>query len=83
MQTDTEHKILFTSAEIANIWSGYINDSIANCTIGQFLSHVEDAEIRSILEFALQLSQAHLQKSKLFFNEEQHPIPDGFSDELD
>lgn len=32
------------------------------CTIGCFLNQVEDQEIRSVLEFALALSQAHVQK---------------------
>lgn len=79
----TEHKLLLTSAEIANIWSGYINDSLAVCTLGNYLSHVEDTEIRSVLEFAMQLSRAHVQKLKSIFIEEQFPVPDGFSEKLD
>jgi Protein of unknown function (DUF3231) len=79
----TEHKIQLTSAEIANIWSSYMNDSLAICTLGTFLSQVEDKEIRSILEFAMLLSQAHVQKLKSFFTEEQHPIPYGFLENTD
>jgi hypothetical protein len=79
----TEHKIKLTSAEIANIWTNYMSDSAAICTLGTFLSHVEDKEIQSVLEFALQLSQAHKQKTEAFFREEQHPIPDGFSEKTD
>lgn len=75
----TNHKIELTSAEIANLWSNYMSDTSAICTIGSFLSHVDDTEIRSILEFAIQLSQAHVQKLQSIFTEEQHPIPDGFS----
>jgi hypothetical protein len=43
------------------------------------MTHVEDKEIRSIIEFTLQLSEAHVQKLQAFFNEEQEPIPHGFS----
>jgi hypothetical protein len=75
----TEHNIKLTSAEIANIWSNYMSDSAAICTLGSFLSHVEDKEIKSSLEFAERVSQAHIQKIEAFFREEQHPIPDGFS----
>lgn len=75
----TNHKIELTSAEIANLWSNYMSDTSAICTIGTFLSHVEDTEIRSALEFAMQLSQAHVQKLQSIFTEEQHPIPEGFS----
>ncbi len=56
-----------------------MSDTSAICTIGTFLSHVEDTEIRSALEFAMQLSQAHVQKLQSIFTEEQHPIPEGFS----
>jgi hypothetical protein len=79
----TEHKILLTSAEVGNLWSAYLNDTFAVCTIGVYLSKVEDTEIRSVLEFAWQLSQAHVKKLKSFFVEEQYPVPDGFSEKLD
>lgn len=36
----TEHKIDLTSSDIANIWQAYMNDSMAICTIGIFLSHI-------------------------------------------
>ncbi|HEY0826613.1 MAG TPA: DUF3231 family protein [Bacilli bacterium] len=79
----TEHKIKFTSAEIANLWTSYMNDSMAICTVGSFLKHVEDIEIRSVLELSMQLSQAHIKKLESFFLEENLPIPDGFSEEVD
>ncbi|NHN30534.1 DUF3231 family protein [Paenibacillus agricola] len=79
----THHKINLTSAEIANIWTNYQNDTMAVCTIGFFLIHVEDVETRSVLEYAYQQSQAHINKLKAFFNEEQFPIPAGFQPEVD
>jgi hypothetical protein len=79
----TRHKVDLTSAEIANIWTNYLNDTMAVCTIGFFLAHVEDEETRNVLEYAYQLSQVHIQKLKLFFEEEQFPIPMGFSWETD
>jgi hypothetical protein len=79
----TEHKIALSSSEIANIWGAYLNDTMAVCTIGTFLSHVEDQEVRSVLEFAMQTSQAHVKKLKSFFIEEQFPVPQGFSVEFD
>jgi hypothetical protein len=81
--TQTEHNIKLTSAEIANMWTNYMNDSAAICILETFLSHVEDTEIRTVTEFALKLSQAHVQKIQSFFTEEQHPIPDGFSVKTD
>ena len=79
----TEHKVELSASEIANIWQSYMNDTLAICTIGTFLSNVKDQEFRSVLEFAMQISQAHAQKLKSFFNEEQLPVPDGFSVESD
>ncbi|HEY0826612.1 MAG TPA: DUF3231 family protein [Bacilli bacterium] len=75
----TEHKINLASSEIANLWTNYMSDTAAICTLSSYLAHVEDEQIRSIIEFALKLSEVHVQKIKALFNEEQHPIPDGFS----
>lgn len=82
-KTLTEHQIKLTSAEIASLWTSYMNNSLSLCTIGTFLSHTEDIEIASVLRFALDISMAHVQKIKSFFNEEQLPVPDGFSMEND
>jgi hypothetical protein len=79
----TEHHIKLTSAEIASLWTGYMNDSMSICTIGSFLSHVEDKETQSVLDFAFQVSQTHIQKLKAFCDEEQLPVPDGFSPDAD
>ncbi|MCM2531718.1 DUF3231 family protein [Neobacillus pocheonensis] len=83
MKLLTNHKIELTSAEIANLWTNYMSDTSAICIIGTFLSHVEDTEIRSVLEFAMQLSQAHVQKLQSIYTEEQYPLPVGFSENTD
>jgi hypothetical protein len=44
---------------------------------------VEDIEIKSVLEYSLHLSKAHIQKLEALFTEEQLPIPEGFSEEKD
>jgi hypothetical protein len=79
----TEHAIKLTAAEIANLWTSYMNDTLAVCTIGRFLSHVEDKEIEAVLNNALELSKAHIAKLKSFFNEEQITTPQGFSEKDD
>ncbi|WP_227938401.1 DUF3231 family protein [Alkalihalobacillus deserti] len=80
---ETEHKIEFKSAEIANLWTSYMKETMSICIIENFLSNVEDREIRSVLDFTLQLSKVRVQKLTSFFNEEQLPVPDGFSIEAD
>ncbi len=79
----TEHSVKLTSAEIGHLWTIYMNDSMSICTIGHFLSQVEDEQIQSILTFALTLAKAHIQKLQDLFTEEQLPVPDGFSEQAD
>jgi len=79
----TEHKIEMTSAEVANIWSAFMNDTLAVCMLGSFLSHIEDQEVHAVLDGAMKISQTHVQKLKSLFTEEKLPIPDGFSETKD
>lgn len=73
--------VRLTSAEIANLWSQYVNDSMSICVLKYYLKNVQDKEIRSILEFALELSERHLQKIREFLDDDKYPIPMGFTDE--
>jgi hypothetical protein len=77
MQND--HKVRLTSAEIANLWTQYMNDSMAACIFTHFLKHIEDQDIYDVVEFAKGLSHSHMEQIKVFFNEENFPIPKGFT----
>lgn len=68
------------STEIANVWSSYMNDSMAVCVLQHFLDKTEDAEVRSVLEYALQLAQKHMQTVTNLLHQEQAAIPQGFTD---
>ncbi|RPF50098.1 DUF3231 family protein [Aquisalibacillus elongatus] len=72
-----------TSAEVTNLWNTYMNDSGAICHLKYELSHVEDEEIKSVLQYALEMSQSHVKQIEDFYNQEGHPIPRGFSIEED
>ncbi|MET3291014.1 UNVERIFIED_CONTAM: spore coat protein CotF [Brevibacillus sp. OAP136] len=76
-----ERNIRLTSAEIGNLWITYMSDSMAVCVITYFLEKVEDAETRSVLEYALSLSKQHVQRITEIFKSENSPIPQGFTDE--
>ena len=82
-KVETPHNVKLTSAEMGNLWTLFMNDTLSICSLGHFLSHVEDEQIRSVLEFAMTLAKAHVEKLKSFFNEEQIPIPYGFSEQTD
>lgn len=78
--SNISHQVDLTSSEIANLWSQYINDSMSICVLSYYLQHVKDPDIRSILEFALKLSQTHIEKLRVFFEKENYPIPQGFTE---
>jgi hypothetical protein len=69
-----------TATELANLWTQYMNDSMAICVQKYMLEKVEDPDIRSILEFGLSLAQRHIGCIKEFFTGENYPIPDGFTE---
>ena len=77
----TEHHTQLTSAEIASIWTAYMNDSMSKCVLGYFLKDVEDQEIRSIIQHAYELTSTHIEKLTHIFQKEQFPLPTGFTSE--
>jgi hypothetical protein len=75
--------IKLTSAEISTLWSTYMSDSAAACIVTHFLETVEDSEIKSEIEFALNISKTHLEEIKDIFTQENYAIPIGFSIDRD
>jgi hypothetical protein len=76
-----KHNIQLTSSEVANLWTNYIGDSMSICVFKYFLAHVDDREINTILEHAIDLSRQHVKTIKDIFQEEGIPVPKGFTDE--
>lgn len=76
-------QIRLTAGEIAQLWMQYLNDSSSVCVITYFLEKAEDDEIKSIIEFALELSKSHVKKITSILTEEKNTIPRGFSIEED
>ncbi|MDR3563700.1 MAG: DUF3231 family protein [Negativicutes bacterium] len=68
------------STEIGALWTHYMNDTMASCYLKYFLHKAKDLEIRSLLEFALGLSQKHIESITRIFKQEGIPIPAGYSD---
>jgi hypothetical protein len=80
---NTSHNVRLTGPELANLWSQYMNDSLAICVIRYGIEKAQDKDVRAILEFALGLSQSHIEKIKPFLTKENYPIPQGFTKEED
>ena len=73
-------QIRLTSGELTQL---VMQDSASVCTLSYFLERAEDTEIKPIIEHALKLSQAHLQKINTILTEEKHKVPHGFKVEED
>jgi len=70
-----------TSAEMAKLWATYMGNSMAKCILRYYLQHVEDKDIKTLLENALQLSEEFLKTIKGIFTKESFPIPKGFTED--
>jgi len=81
MSAETNHNIKLTSTELSALWTTYMNDTMAICVLSHFLKHIEDAEIKPVIEYALQLSNEHIQTVTEIFKNEDFPIPDGFGNQ--
>jgi Protein of unknown function (DUF3231) len=69
-----------TAAEVSALWIQYMGDSMAICVYKYFLKSVENNEIKSILEFALQLAEGHITKIAGIFESANFQIPMGFKE---
>jgi len=74
------HRAKLTSSEVANLWTQYMNDSMAVCLITHALSKVEDPDVRAVLEQAQSLSRSHIRSITPLFEHDGFPLPKGFTD---
>jgi hypothetical protein len=75
-----EHDVKLTSAEMAVLWSQYMADTMGICVFKYFLQHVDDADTRGLMEHSVKLAEGHIQTLTRLFNQEDFPIPIGFTD---
>ncbi|WP_068677334.1 DUF3231 family protein [Oceanobacillus sp. Castelsardo] len=78
-----DKNINLTSAEIASLWTGYMNDSMVKCVLGFMLRHIEDSDIKPVVQYAYDISSSRLEKLITLFNKEEYAIPNGFTEEKD
>jgi len=79
MEVNTMEKL--TSAEMGKLWVTYVGNSMATCILSYYLQHVEDKEIKTLVENALTLSQKFMKGIEEIFKKEDFPIPIAFSEE--
>lgn len=75
-----ESTINLTSSEIGSLWSGYMNDSMSKQILGVMLKHIEDPDIKPIVQQAYDLSSSHIEELVSIFEQEQYAIPNGFTE---
>lgn len=79
MQEDTNLRL--TSSEISVVWSSYQNNSFSTCILKYFLANVDDTQIKSVLQFALDISVKNFNICKEILQKDNQPLPVGFTDE--
>ncbi|MBT2687729.1 DUF3231 family protein [Bacillus sp. ISL-47] len=70
-----------TSAEMGKLWATYMGNSMSSLILRYFLQHVEDKEIKLLLQNGLHLSETFMKTIKVFFEKDNFPIPLGFTDD--
>lgn len=73
------HHVKLTSAEIAALWTQYMNDTAGLCFNTYMLEHLQDSDIRKVFQEAVMLSSRHVNTIKKFLEDEGFPIPIGFT----
>jgi hypothetical protein len=68
-----------TSAEMGKLWATYIGNTMSECIISYFLQHVDDEDIKTLLENALTITKDFKKKIEDIFNKDQFPVPIGFT----
>jgi hypothetical protein len=77
--TDLHEKL--TAAEQGKLWATYIGNSMSICVLTYMLNHVEDPDIKTVLENGLSLSEQFVQIIKDIYAHENYPVPKGFTEE--
>ena len=77
----SEKKIQLTSSEIASLWLAYMDESMSKCMIGFMLQHIEDPDIKPVVQSTYDISSNRVNKLLTIFTEERYAVPNGFTDE--
>ncbi len=76
----TSPKEPLTSAEMGKLWATYMGNSMSKCILAYFLKHVDDHDIKALLENASKLCGEFLKTAERLLQEENFPVPDGFDE---
>ncbi|MDQ0200762.1 DUF3231 family protein [Neobacillus ginsengisoli] len=69
-----------TAAEMGKLWATFMGNSMSKQILIYFLQHVEDEDIKKLLENALSLVHDFMNTIEGIFEKESFPIPVGFTE---
>ncbi|WP_099156946.1 DUF3231 family protein [Virgibacillus ndiopensis] len=69
-----------SSTEMGKLWVAYEGNTMARCVLSYFLNHVEDKDIKQVVQKALKLSKTLLVEIKEIFTQANFPLPVGLTD---
>jgi len=70
-----------TAADLGKLWATYVGNSMSNWILKYFLKHVEDEDIRLLVENGLNLTEDFMQRIEQFLLKENYPVPIGFTED--
>ncbi|UFJ41135.1 DUF3231 family protein [Brevibacillus humidisoli] len=76
-----KRNIRLSSPEIGGLWGTYQQESMTVCMQKYFLHHLQDEEIKNVLQKALSYSLSRMEQIRALFAEENFPTPNGFTSE--
>lgn len=74
-----EHKTDLVSSEVAALWSAYMQNSMSYCVVQHFAKVNEDADLTNLIQATLTNCQYVVSEVKQIFENENHAVPIGFS----
>ncbi|MCM3571417.1 DUF3231 family protein [Neobacillus mesonae] len=66
---------------MGKLWTTYVGNTLGRCVLRYYLKHVDDQDIKNVLNNALNLCEQLIGKIKGIFIQENFPIPVGFTEE--
>lgn len=75
-----EKQIHLTSSEIASLWTTYMNNSMSKYILDFMLIHIQDPEIKPVVQYAYDVSCNHLELVYDTFKKENHAVPNAFNE---
>lgn len=79
-QEPTQPNEKLTAAEMGKLWATYTGNTMTKCILEYFLQHVEDKDIKALLENALGFNMEILKVTKEILEKENFPLPHGFGE---